>query len=317
MGRDGLPNLTREDVLSRLTAAGVPDVQQVAPLLRQTVWLRPDPQREPELLPSRFGGPAMVPADFEWPYYDAEPYQGSETADDGTFTIRYGAKTRAPLFLFAQINLAEVPLATELPPAGLLSFFIDPFDGVWGHARSDRQGFRILYAPAEQLASLRPLEMPARDGLTGAFAGREWRQHAMTFFLKWTLSDWRWLHELEDREPWSDGPERIREAWGEIAGYGFGHFLLDAGLNHQGDPRESAVLTVDPPKPPDEDAGYEESDAYRAELDRRAAEWTTLFSVTKDEHLNLVAGDTGGLSFLIRKSDLAARRFDAGWVVRS
>ncbi len=55
--------------------------------------------------------------------------------------------------------------------------------------------------------------------------------------------------------------------------------------------------------------GYE---AYRQQIEqserRAAATWTFLLSITKNDVLRPVVGDCGGLSFVIRKSDLAERR---------
>ena len=104
----------------------------------------------------------------------------------------------------------------------------------------------------------------------------------------------------------------------EMFGYSFGHFLLDAGRNHQDDPRVSALMIWDPPEELPEDAPYGQIDEQVREAERRAAaEWTCFFSITKDDHVQPVVSDTGGLSFLIRKADLAARRFDRAWIVRS
>lgn len=319
MGRDGVPDLTKEQVLARLTVAGLDNAEAIAPFLRQSVWLRADPSSTPRLLGSRFGGPAMVPPEFEWPYYDAEPYLGSGAGDDGTFTVFYGEKSAAPLYMIAQINLAEIPLHTALPSAGLLTFFIDPYDGVWGHERSDRSGFRVTFTPADRMAGLVPREMPGGKA-GGAFAGEPWPHLAASFFLKWGLGERerlsKWIDDLHDREPWSDVPDKIREAWEEMTGYGFGHFLMDAGLNHQGDPRESAVLLLDSPEEPD-DGSHEAYLEHQAEIGRRASEWTTLFSITKDDRVRPNVSDTGGLSFVLRKDDLSALRFDRAWIVRS
>ena len=314
--RDGIPDLTREHLAERLRAAGADDLKPYLDLLHQTIWMRVEPDREPGLMESRFGGPAMVPDDFVWPTYEAEPHLGSEVEGD-TFTVYRGAKRRWPMFLLAQINLAEVPTDSALPRTGLLSFFTDPFDGVWGHSRADVQGFTIRYTPEEAFPTLRPREMPERPDREGAFSGWTWPCYAMRFFLNWAISDADAFNRLIDTERYRDVAKRMGDALREIQGYGFGHFLLDAGMNHQGDPRAFAVLMFDSSGLPPEDGSYEELCERQAEIERRAKQWTTLFSITTDEHLRPVVGDTGGLSFVIRKADLAERRFERAWIVRS
>ena len=260
---DGLPNVSRDEVIARLRECGCEDVTPYAALLRHSIWMRVDTTRAPGLMESRFGGPAMMPDDFVWPTYTAEPYMGRDPNDDPeTFVLWYAKPQRLPMFLIAQLNLAEVPVDSLLPREGLLSIFTDPFDGVWGRSKSDQQGFRVVYVPPEQFPSLRPHDMPDRAGHPGAFADRTWPTYRIEYFLKWSFSDWDTLHRLTDSEPYRDVNERVREALDEMYGYSFGHFLLDGGVNHQGDPRESAVLTWDPPDELPQDATYEQIDAY-------------------------------------------------------
>lgn len=317
--RDGIPNLSRDQVIARLRECGCADVAPYAALLRHSIWMRVDPTRPPGLMESRFGGPAMMPDGFVWPTYTAEPYLGRDPDDDReTFVLWYAKQQQLPMFLLAQLNLAGVPVDSPLPREGLLSIFTDPFDGVWGHSKSDRQGFRVTYIPPEHFASLRPHDMPDRTGHRGAFANWTWPTYRIEYLLKWNFANWDAVQRLAEGEPYRDVFERVQEAMGEIRGYSFGHFLLDAGMNHQNDPRESGLNMWDQPGTLPEDATCEQTDVHYREVCRRAqAEWTCFFSITKDEHLNPVVGGTGGLSFVIRKTDLAERRFDRAWIVRS
>ena len=324
LGDDGKPHASRDEVIARLRDAGCGDAAPYTALLRPSIWMRVDAGRSPGPMESRFGGPAMMPEGFDWPTYTAEPYMGRDPNDDPkTFVLWYAKQQQLPMFLVAQLNLAELPIESALPREGMLSFFTDPFDGVWGHSKADQQGLRVIYTPPEQFAALRPYEMPARSDHHGAFADSTWPTYRIEYFVKWGFSDWEAVHRLAEAEPFTDQGERVRDAMREIFGYSFGHFLLDGGLNHQGDPRESAVLAVDSPQRPPtyEEVGreptQEEEDAFHAELERRTAEWTCLLSITQDDYLKPVVSDTGGLSFLIRKADLAARRFDRPWIVRS
>jgi uncharacterized protein YwqG len=317
---DGIPNLSRAEVTDRLRDAGIEDADRYAELLSPSIWISINDTKQPGLMESRFGGPAMMPEGFVWPMYTAEPYMGRDPDDDPeTFTLWCAKQQQLPMFLIAQLNLAELPrdVETPLPPDGLLSFFTDPFDGVWGHSKSDIQGLRVIYVPRDRFAELRPYEKPSAAVHPGAFADRKWPALRIEYFVKWGTARWRALYDSVDDEPDSDMQERLREVLNEIASYSFGNFLLDGGCNHQGDPRESAVCTWDPPPETSDDATLEEIMAEQKEIERRAAGWTCLFSITKCEKLRPVVSDTGGLSFLIRKSDLAERRFERVWIVRS
>jgi uncharacterized protein YwqG len=144
----------------------------------------------------------------------------------------------------------------------------------------------------------------------------------MEFYTKWTFSDWESVHRLNeqaaDARPYDDVEQRVSDTMEEVFGYSFGHFLLDGGRNHQSDPRGSAEHVWNPDPEPPEDIEYGAYCIQEKEFERRAvATWTCLFSITKDDLLRPVVGDCGGLSFLIRKSDLAERRFDRPWIVRS
>jgi hypothetical protein len=283
--------------------------------------MRLDTTRPPTALESRFGGPAMMPDGFEWPHYTAEPYMGRDPNDDPeTYVVWYAKQQKLPMFLIAQLNLAELPIDSPLPRSGLLSLFTDPFDGVWGDSKSDLQGVRVIYTPQETFASLKPYQMPTRTDHHGAFAGSTWPECRIQYFLKWSFGDPDRLDQLLDGESDDEVAERMRATIQETCGYSFGLFLLDGGRNHQHDPRESALRMWDSQEEPpeDDDEPYEAYRARREEFARRAAaEWTCLFSITREGAVRPVVSDTGGLSFLIRKTDLAERRFDRVWIVRS
>jgi uncharacterized protein YwqG len=321
--REGMPNLTRDEVLARLADAVGGDVSPYAALLQRSIWLRVDPSRKPDLMESRFGGPAMMPDGFEWPMYTAEPYMGRDPNEDPqTFTIWYAKQQKLPMWLIAQLNLAELPMETPLPREGLLSFFTDPFDGIWGNEKSDQQGIRLAYVSPEQFSVLRPCHRPEATDHHGEFADWVWPQYRMQYYIKWAFSDWDEVRRLNeqaaDARPYDDVQERLSDTMTEVFGYSFGHFLLDGGRNHQGDPRGSAERVWNPDPEPPEDMEYDVYLQQREQFDRRAAAtWTCLLSITNDDLLRPVVSDTGGLSFLIRNSDLAERRFDRPWIVRS
>lgn len=82
----------------------------------------------------------MMPEGFVWPTYTAEPYMGRDPDEDPeTFTLWYAKQQQLPMFLTAQLNLAELSreVQTPLPPDGLWSFVTDSFDGVRVRGKSN------------------------------------------------------------------------------------------------------------------------------------------------------------------------------------
>ena len=86
----------------------------LAPSLDLTLWQ------------SKVGGSPYLPM--------GQTYPKSESGDN--------------LQLLAQINFAELPENTQYPSTGILQFFINPFDDLYGLDFDDQQkqdGFRIIF----------------------------------------------------------------------------------------------------------------------------------------------------------------------------
>lgn len=96
------------------------------------------------LTQSKFGGTPWLPEGISYPY-----------------SIHKNGD-RIPLILLAQLNFAEMPAMPGFPKTGLLQFFIDGSDTLFG-ADFDRptrqEGFRILYYP-ENPESVKGLQSP-------------------------------------------------------------------------------------------------------------------------------------------------------------
>ena len=97
-------------------------LQTVKPSIEMTLA----PSLDLTLWQSKVGGSPYLPM--------GQTYPKSESGDN--------------LQLLAQINFAELPENTQYPPTGILQFFINPFDDLYGLDFDDQQkqdGFRIIF----------------------------------------------------------------------------------------------------------------------------------------------------------------------------
>ena len=105
--------------------------------------------KKPKENESKFGGKPYLPADFTWPYYNGEDYDG--------------VKKNRPLTFLAQIDLHEAhPFDRDsvLPDHGMLYFFYDldemPYDP------NDTNACRVIYHPVDD--HLQQLMLVDEDG---------------------------------------------------------------------------------------------------------------------------------------------------------
>ena len=94
--------------------------------VKQSIEMTLAPSLDLTLWQSKFGGSPYLPM--------GQTYPKSESGDN--------------LQLLAQINFAELPENTQYPSTGILQFFINPFDDLYGLDFDDQQkqdGFRIIF----------------------------------------------------------------------------------------------------------------------------------------------------------------------------
>src|SRR3954470_20500279 len=121
------------DLAARIAASSLrPYASSLLEFVRPAIELQPVEARSADPMPlgsSHSGGVPDVGPDFEWP------------------------RARSPLSFLLQVNLAELaplPAAVPLPPAGLLSFFYDLVRMPWGGVprRPGAAPWRVLFTPA-------------------------------------------------------------------------------------------------------------------------------------------------------------------------
>ena len=110
------------------------DIENVMPALVKNAVRMKAGGESASLLSSRIGGNPAVPADFEWPWYEGETWDG--------------IRENRPLSFICQINLSEAaPYDTDglLPDHGMLSVFYELASMKWGYDPEDRGCMRVYW----------------------------------------------------------------------------------------------------------------------------------------------------------------------------
>lgn len=233
---------------------------------------------------SKIGGKPDVPADFVWPEFECEIYDG--------------VRARLPLSFLCQIRLEEAaPFDRDglLPKKGLLSFFYELSSHRGGYDPTDRGCFRVFYF--EDAESLAPADPPegAKElkeyGLSFS-SGESYPAHEELCFRSDMRCDWDTYHAMLASKGYA--PECAR------------HKLLGYANVFQGE-----ILSVC--------ARNAESPAGGAQKTPGGdpSNWILLFQMAsiRDGDFRLLFGDDGNLYFYIRKEDLQNKRFDKAWFV--
>ncbi len=261
----------------RLAAAGLSDhAAALEALTRPSIRLRPEFVAESGIGETRLGGRPNVPPEFEWP--------------------RYGG---APQSFIAQINLAETypyDLDGMLPPAGLLSFFYDSAQSVWGFDPKQDSAWAVQYA--QEAADLVRRKSPSDLPLEASFdAIRPHASSELTFAPAW-FSEVAALDLTRDERLALDG---VLERDGETI-----HRLLGHPNPIQGDMQLECQLVANGLYCGNE-SGY--NDPRAAELAPGATQWRLLLQVDSDDAAGMMWGDVGRIYYWMHEDDLAARNW--------
>jgi uncharacterized protein YwqG len=233
---------------------------------------------------TKLGGAPDLPPGVEWPAFQGVPHS-----------------------FIAQINLAEMSGldgAERLPSAGLLSFFYDAEQRIWGFDPADREGWRVLYSSSTEAIQPRtfPHELPSH----ARFRARRLRPRVETTLAAWESSD---VLALVDEYP---AALEYAQALPPAGGRGPRHRLLGHPDSLQGDMQRESQLAAN---------GIYCGDA-RAADDPRVRElltdsraWRLLLQIDTDDEAGMMWGDCGSIYYWMRREDLAAAQFDRAWCV--
>jgi len=247
---------------------------------------------------SKFGGSPAVPADFEWPRFEAENYDG-ETAN-------------RPLSFLCQINLDEIRAFDKenlLPDTGLLLFFYEQESMRWGFDPDDEGCSRVYYfADTSKLAEA---ELPV--DLKEEYRVREYELSFATGDSYPSFEELR-IHSDVDCD-WDSYDEELENMGCEIECER--HKLLGYADLIQGEMLTECERTTRGLYCGDAESYQKTSEEMNADIHRAAADWILLFQMAsiQDDDYELMFGDLGNLYFCIRKQDLMERNFHKVWLV--
>jgi uncharacterized protein YwqG len=212
----------------------------------------------------------------------------------------------------AQINLAEIPGNLQndlLPKSGMLYVFYNAESGAWGFCPADNVHWRVLFFQGDRDALVRTRKPGPIERATYRPCGVE--------FYESLCPDW---HEVRNHPA-------LNEHADEVARFdNFVTMVFNKVPVHQimGDPHGIQSSPEDMQRkcqfvshglymggsggPP-----FDEAEAIQ--LEPGAKEWRLLLQLDSDSDPGMQWGDRGRLYFWIREQDLAAKNFNAVWMI--
>ena len=245
---------------------------------------------------SKFGGCPDVPADFVWPYYEGETFDG--------------IKKNRPLSFLAQINCAQAAAydtEKKLPETGMLYFFYDLETQCWGYDPDHKGCAKVIWSESGELA---PAVFP--EDLADTY---RLPQLGIGFASVTEVPE---AEEFEMRfgEDIADHPEDYAEYMmlGLEDEDDICHKLLGFANSLQGMMIEECEMVAQ---------GHycggpvKITTSERLVMQRECREWNLLLQLdtVEDGDYALEFGDCGRIYFYIKDEDLKARRFDKCWLV--
>lgn len=213
-----------------------------------------------------------------------------------------------PLSFIAQINLAEVhPYDSEglLPATGLLSFFYDSGQSIWGFDPADKGGWAVFFT--DNLNEIARISAPDDLPEEGRYRARLLRPSQEPTHPSWESSDFERLGLDDDQElAYSQALDREMENDGLI------HRMLGHPDPIQGDMQVECQLASHGLYCGDA-SGYNHPRA--AELRAGATEWRLLLQIDSDDGAEMMWGDVGRIYYWIHRDTLAARDWQSVWLI--
>ena len=279
------------DYAQAIMNSGLPYKEQLVELVRPAVFARSGPasHQKPPAGMSRLGGLPDLPSGIQWPVWQGKPQS-----------------------FVAQINLSELPDLTErhlLPAQGWLFFFYDAAQSTTGLYRSERESFKVIYAPEVGQAAETPLASD-KSGEVALF-------HPRSLSFSVGNSEPGWEHPAL---------ERLGLSFEECLAYADVVRRAEVDPTMRGPGRHQILGYPSPLQTPVAlDCERAQQDywnldrAQRAALNPRLSEhvddWVLLLQVDGDPDANIAWPGSGRLYYLIRRQDLIRRAFDQAWVV--
>ena len=219
--------------------------------------------------------------------------------------------TDVPLSFICQINFAEIKqydTADRLPSKGMLYFFYDcSMDGMpWGFDPNDGDG-KVVYYYDGELSELERREAPEDIEENGCVFGSA----ALRFETALDLPDWK-NFVVESLIVKKDDRDQYFEMLYETMSESLVNKLLGHSNNIQGGMEDECEFVTNGLYCGDS-SGYKEGVARG--LDKNIGQWNLLLQVDSNEDLGMMWGDCGRLYLWITDEDLAAKNFEAAWLI--
>lgn len=214
-----------------------------------------------------------------------------------------------PLAFLCQLDLQEIPPNCErngLPESSMLYFFYNQEQETWGFDPKDKGSWQVIYSAR---AGQECVERPAPAGLASNYVYPE--KH-LSFISVETYPDWQDERinalKLNDRQ----ADEYTDMCYAVFDGQP-SHHLFGYPNPVQGNDMDLECQLVSHGLYCGDASGYDDPQAKQLESSR--SDWLLLLQLDSDDDAGMMWGDCGMLYFWIRKSDLAAARFDNCWMI--
>ena len=213
-----------------------------------------------------------------------------------------------PLAFLAQINLADISsfsASSDLPSSGILSFFYNATQEIWGFDPKDKGGWQVYYFADSKI--LRRIEFPNDLPNEGRYL-----PCLLSFFEDLTLPPWESIVienlglTREEMDVYVDLPDNIFSNDSDLINRILGH-----PEQIQGDMQIECQMVSNGLYYGD--GKLHEHPRYE-ELKPGSVDWELLLQLDSEEdNAQMIWGDVGRVYFWIHKRSLANREFDKAW----
>lgn len=288
-----------ETVKSKLSEKGLGDFyKQLEPEIRKSIRVKLVEGDSTALGKSRIGGTPDFPTEFEWPNAVYEK-----------ITKKFwglGKSTKVmeekPMSFIAQLNLSELQgmdVSINLPSSGILYFFYDSHQSVWGFDPKDKSKFKVLFYSGDS-TDLKKERFPDNLNGEGKFTGAN-----VEFHSEISLPDTnnKLYDKLSDSDQdWFFDQFCPDEEINKIGGYSD---TIQGEMELQCELVTNGLYCGDP-------GGYNNPKAKV--LEPNAKYWRLLLQIDSNEKLDMMWGDAGRLYFWIKEQDMEKSNFQESWM---
>lgn len=233
---------------------------------------------------SKIGGSPDLPKDFEW------------------FKFKEN-----PMSFLAQINLSEISdydIDNKLPNKGILYFFYDSEQNVWGFDPKDKAGSKVFFYDGD-VSELERKEKPNNLDEYSYFNSCSLNFKSSTNMLDYqsSLMD---DFTLEDEEE-TNYEDLIEELYEDEIFKLLGHSNnVQGGMELECELVTNGIYCGGP-------EGYQ--NPKRKKLEGNKGLWNLLFQMDSSDDIGAMWGDCGRIYYWIRENDLIERKFENSWAV--